>query len=104
MDGWIFCPGQVALDRATGALVKGGVAEQTRKVLENLTAVLAAAGASLRNVVKTTVYLSNLDDFADMNGVYGEFFAESPPARATVEVSRLPAGAEVEIDAIARVS
>ena len=103
-DGWVFCAGQVGLDPATGEMVPGGVAEQTRRVLENLRAVLDAAGCSHDDVVKTTVYLSDLDDFAAMNEVYAEFFSEAPPARATVEVSRLPAGARVEIDAVARPS
>ena len=100
-DGWVFCAGQVGLDPATGGMVAGGVAEQTRQVLRNLQAVLDAAGCSCAEVVKTTVYLRDLDDFAAMNEVYAEFFPEKPPARATVQVSRLPAEARVEIDAVA---
>ncbi len=99
--GFLFCSGQIPLDPDTGALVGGGIAEQTERVLKNLEAVLAAGGASLAAVVKTTVYLVDLDDFPAMNEVYGRFFGGSPPARATVQVSRLPAGARVEIDAVA---
>jgi 2-iminobutanoate/2-iminopropanoate deaminase len=97
----VFCSGQVGLDPKTGELVGGGVEAQTRQVLANLTAVLAAAGAGLDNVVKTTVYLTDLDDFQRMNAIYGEHFPGVAPARATVQVSRLPKGAQVEIDAIA---
>lgn len=99
--GFLFCSGQIPLDPATGTLVQGGIREQTEQVLRNLEAVLAAGGASLGSVVKTTVYLVDLDDFPAMNEVYGRFFGGSPPARATVQVSRLPAGARVEIDAVA---
>ncbi|HTR54968.1 MAG TPA: RidA family protein [Kofleriaceae bacterium] len=97
----IFCSGQIALDPATGALVEGDVAAQARRVLDNLTAVLAAAGASLADVVKTTIYLASMDDFAAVNAVYGERFTSEPPARATVQAARLPKNALVEIDAIA---
>lgn len=97
----VFCSGQIPLDPATGQLVAGGVADQTRRVLENLRAVLEAAGASLASVVKTTVYLKNMGDFAEMNWTYAEFFKEAPPARATVEVARLPKDVAVEIDAVA---
>ena len=98
----IFCSGQVAIDPARGALVNGDVAAQTRQVMKNLQAVLAAAAADLDDIVRTTIYLQSMDDFQAVNGVYAEFFGENPPARATVEVSRLPIGALVEIDAIAR--
>ena len=101
-DGWIFLSGQVAIDPETGQVVDGGVEAQTERVLKNLEAVLAAAGGTLGNVVKTTVYLKSLDDFARMNETYARFFKERPPARATVEVSRLPRDVRVEIDAIAR--
>ncbi|HJX73814.1 MAG TPA: RidA family protein [Candidatus Deferrimicrobiaceae bacterium] len=99
--GFLFCSGQIPLDPATGKMVEGGIKVQTERVLQNLEAVLASGGASLRSVVKTTVYLVDLADFPAMNGVYGTFFPENPPARATVQVAKLPAGALVEIDAIA---
>lgn len=99
--GMLFLSGQIALDPATGALIDGDVAAQTERVLRNLEAVLAAAGSRLGAAVKATVYLANLDDFAAMNAVYARFFPEHPPARSTVEVSRLPRGARVEIDLIA---
>ena len=97
----IFCAGQAGLDPASGKLVEGGVQEQTRRVLQNLSAALEAAGSSLSRVVKTTVFMVNLDEFKAMNEVYAEFFPSAPPARSTVQVSRLPAGALVEIEAIA---
>ncbi|HZQ10264.1 MAG TPA: RidA family protein [Anaerolineae bacterium] len=97
----IFCAGQIPLDPATMKIVEGDVAEQTRRVLTNLGNVLESAGSSLRRVVKTTVFLANLDDFKAMNEVYAEFFPQQPPARSTVQVARLPAGALVEIEAIA---
>ena len=99
--GFLFCSGQIPLDPATGKMVEGGIKVQTERVLQNLEAVLTSGGASLRSVVKTTVYLVDLADFPEMNGVYGTFFPENPPARATVQVAKLPAGALVEIDAIA---
>lgn len=97
----VFCSGQVALDPATGAMIEGDVEAQTRQVLDNLGAVLAAAGAGYADVVKTTIFLKSMADFAVVNAVYGERFVFDPPARATVEVSKLPRGALVEIDAIA---
>ncbi len=97
----IFCAGQAALDPATGKLIEGGVQEQTRRVLQNLSVVLQAAGSSMSQIVKTTVFMVNLDDFKAMNEVYAQFFPSAPPARSTVQVSRLPAGALVEIEAIA---
>jgi 2-iminobutanoate/2-iminopropanoate deaminase len=99
--GFLFCSGQIPLDPATGKMVEGGIAEQTERVLRNLEAVLAAGGAALSSVVKTTVYLVDLGEFPEMNAVYGKFFPVDPPARATVEVSKLPAGARVEIEAVA---
>jgi 2-iminobutanoate/2-iminopropanoate deaminase len=102
--GLVWCSGQVALDPAKGELVAGGIEAETRQVLRNLGNVLAAAGSSLERVLKTTVYLQRMDDFARMNAVYGEFFASAqakPPARATVEVAKLPRGALVEIDCVA---
>jgi 2-iminobutanoate/2-iminopropanoate deaminase len=99
--GFLFCSGQIPLDPATGKLVDGGIAEQTARALRNLEAVLTAGNASLRSVVKTTVYLVDLGDFPAMNETYRSFFPEDSPARATVGVARLPAGASVEIDAVA---
>lgn len=101
---FLYSSGQVALDPASGAVVPGGVAEQTARAIENLKAVLAAAGASLAQVVKTTVFLKNMGDFGVMNEVYGRYFAGDgvvPPARSTVEVARLPKDALVEIEVIA---
>ncbi|MEK7403926.1 MAG: RidA family protein [Acidobacteriota bacterium] len=101
--GFAFLSGQIPLDPATGQMVDGDVAAQTERVLENLKAVLEACGSSLARVVKTTVYLKDLGDFPRMNEVYARYFLESPPARATVEVARLPRDARVEIDAVAAV-
>jgi 2-iminobutanoate/2-iminopropanoate deaminase len=101
----VFTSGQVALDPATGAIVAGGVVEQTVRVLENLKAVLAAAGLELADVVKTTVFLKSMGDFAAMNEVYARYLAPEgvvAPARSTVEVARLPKDALVEIEVIAR--
>jgi 2-iminobutanoate/2-iminopropanoate deaminase len=97
----VFCSGQIPLVPATGLMVEGDVEAQTRQVLENLNAVLAAAGGSFANVVKTTIFLADMGDFAAVNGVYGERFSSDPPARATVQAARLPKDARVEIDAIA---
>ena len=100
----LFASGQVALDPATGQLVAGGIAEQTTRVLENVKAVLAKAGLDMVHVVKTTVFLKSMSDFAAMNEVYGRYFAAEdviPPARSTVEVARLPKDALVEIELIA---
>jgi len=97
----IFCSGQIGLDPATGQLVPGGVESETRQVLLNLAAVLAAAGVTTDAVVRTTIYLVDLADFARVNEIYGAYFSEPYPARATVGVSELPRGARVEIDAVA---
>ena len=97
----IFCSGQIAIDPATGAVVDGDVGVQTQRVLDNLAAVLAAAGARLADVVKTTVYLAAMDDFPAMNAVYAERFMTDAPARATVAAAGLPKNVKVEIDAIA---
>lgn len=99
--GFIFVSGQIPLIPATGDLVEGSVEVQTARVLENLKAILDAAGSTLENVVKTTVYLTNMEDFTKVNGIYGQYFQENPPARVCVEVSKLPKGALVEIDVIA---
>jgi 2-iminobutanoate/2-iminopropanoate deaminase len=101
--GFVFTSGQVALDPTSGALVPGDVAAQTERVLLNLRAVLAKSGASLADVVRTTVYLRDMGDFAAMNAVYARFFPGAPPARSTVAVLGLPKDARVEIDCIARV-
>ena len=98
---FVYTAGQVALDPARGKLVEGGIAEQTTQVLSNLEAILATAGTSLANVVKTTVFLSDMADFAAMNEVYGRRVADPPPARTTVAVAGLPLGALVEIEAVA---
>lgn len=98
----VYCSGQLPLDPATGIMAEG-IAAQTRRSLANVAAVLAAGGASLGSVVKTTVFLKNMDDFAAMNQVYAEHFPSAPPARSTVEVARLPRDALVEIEAIAQV-
>ncbi|TAK27062.1 MAG: RidA family protein [Chloroflexota bacterium] len=97
----LFLSGQIALEPATAQLIEGGTAEQTRRVLQNIEQVLTAAGGTLQNVVKTTVFLQRLDDFAEMNQVYATFFVDRPPARSAVEVSSLPRGALVEIEAVA---
>lgn len=97
----VFASGQIPIDPATGQFVAGGIAEQTEQVLRNLSAVFEAAGLSLNHIIKTTVYLADMDDFTAMNEVYGTFFAEQPPARATVQAARLPRDARVEIEAIA---
>jgi 2-iminobutanoate/2-iminopropanoate deaminase len=99
--GFVFASGQIPIDPATGEFVAGGVAEQTDQVLRNVSAVLEAAGTHLDRVVKTTVFLADMNDFIAMNEVYGRFFGEQPPARATVQAARLPRDARVEIDAIA---
>jgi 2-iminobutanoate/2-iminopropanoate deaminase len=101
MDGFVFCSGQVGLDPKTGKLVEGGVEEQTRQVLDNLTAVLAAADLTFAAIVKTTIFLVDINDFATVNAIYGERMGTPPPARSTVAVTALPLGALVEIEAIA---
>jgi 2-iminobutanoate/2-iminopropanoate deaminase len=103
-NGFAFLSGQIPLDPATGKLIEGDVGAQTERVLENLKAVLESCGSSLNKVVKTTVYLKDISEFARMNEVYARYFPANPPARATVEVSRLPRDVRVEIDCIAAVS
>lgn len=99
----LFLSGQIPLDPATGQLIAGDITAQTERVLKNLAAILEAAGTGLDRVLKTTVYLKDLAEFGKMNEVYGKFFGEKPPARATVEVSRLPRDAAIEIDLVAEV-
>ena len=103
-DGWIFASGQIPIDPETGLLVKGDVQDQTDRVLRNLAAVLSAAGGGLQTVVKTTVYLSDMALFSDMNAVYARHFGDHRPARATVGVGGLPRDVDVEIEVIARVA
>ncbi len=102
--GIVFASGQIPIDPKTGEFVQGGIGEQTERVLKNLAAVLEAAGSSLEQVVKTTVFLADMKDFAAMNEVYGRFFSGVTPARATVAAAGLPRDARVEIEAIAVVS
>ena len=99
--GMVFCSGQIPIDPSTGEFVSELVAEQTEQVLKNLSEVLAAAGTSLSSVVKTSVFLADMNDFAEMNEVYSRYFSENKPARATVAAAGLPRGARVEIDCIA---
>jgi len=100
-NGFAFLSGQIPLDPATGHVIEGDIAAQTARVLDNLSEVLEACGSSLGSVVKTTVYLKDMGDFAPMNDVYARYFRENPPARATVEAARLPRDVQVEIDCIA---
>ena len=97
----VFASGQIPIDPATGEFVPGGIAEQTEQVLKNLTAVFSAGGVGMDQVVKTTVFLADMNDFTAMNEIYARFFGEAPPARATVQAARLPRDARVEIEAIA---
>ena len=101
VGGFIHTAGQVALDPVTGQLVEGGIEAQTRQALQNLSHVLEAAGSSLRHVVKTTVFMKDIGEFAQMNTLYGEMFGEHKPARSTVQVAALPRGAAVEIECVA---
>jgi 2-iminobutanoate/2-iminopropanoate deaminase len=103
VGGLVFVSGQIPIDPATGNFVSDDVAEQTEQVLKNLSAVLEAAGSSMAKVVKTTVFLADMNDFAVMNEIYGRYFSEMSPARATVQAARLPRDARVEIDCIAEV-
>ncbi|MBE6322801.1 MAG: RidA family protein [Bacteroidales bacterium] len=101
VGNFVYTSGQIPLDPATGAFVEGGIKEQTRQALTNIKAILEEAGTSMDNVVKTTVFMANMDDFADMNAVYAEFFTEPYPARSAVAVKSLPKGALIEIEVIA---
>lgn len=100
-ESLIFCAGQTPVDPASGQLISGGIQEQTERVMENLRAVLTAAGSSFDSIVKTTVFLTSMSDFAAMNEVYGQYFTGAAPARTTVAVAELPRGARVEIECIA---
>jgi len=100
-NGFVFTSGQIPIDPATGQFVSGGIAEQTQQVLKNLKAVLEAAGTDLQQVVKTTVYLADMQDFTAMNEVYATFFGAEPPSRSTVQAAGLPRDARVEIDVVA---
>lgn len=102
-DGWVFCSGQIPIDPATGQLLNGSVEEQTELVLKNLRAVLEAAGSAMDLVVKTTVFLSDMNTFAEMNGVYARHFGDHRPARAAVQAGALPKFCDVEIECVARV-
>ncbi len=102
-DGWVFCSGQIPMDAVSGELVNGDVATQTDLCLENLARVLAAAGSSLQSVVKTTVFLSDMNTFAEMNEVYARHFGDHRPARAAVQAAALPKFCDVEIECVARV-
>ena len=99
--GFVYASGQIPIDPATGQFVEGGVREQTAQVLRNLSKVLEAAGSSLARVVKTTVFLADMNDFVAMNETYATYFSEEPPARSTVQAARLPRDARVEIDVVA---
>lgn len=101
---FVYTSGQVAIDPATGEFIGGGIAEQTERVLKNVAAVLEAAGSSLDQVVKTLVFLADMNDFSAMNEVYAKFFSEVPPARSTVEAARLPKDALIEIEAVALIT
>ena len=103
-NGFVFASGQIPIDPETGEFVAGGIGEQTEQVLKNLAAVLEAAGSGLARVVKTTVFLADMSEFATMNEVYGRFFKSEPPARATIAAAGLPRNARIEIEAVALVS
>lgn len=100
-NGFIFCSGQIALDAQSGQVVSGGVAEQTEKVMENIAAVLKSADVGFDKVIKTTIFLLDMNDFSTVNAIYGRFFEDKPPARSTVAVTGLPKGVRVEIEVTA---
>ncbi len=100
-QGFLFCSGQIAIDPATNQVLQGSVPEQAERVMRNIQAVLNEAGLDFGNVVKTTIYLTNMDDFAAVNEVYGRYFPAQPPARSTVAVAGLPKGVQVEIEVLA---
>lgn len=102
-NGFAFLSGQIPLDPAANQLIEGGIAAQTERVMENLKGLLEACGTSLAHVVKTTVFLKDMGEFAKMNEIYGRYFSENPPARATVEAARLPRDVRVEIECVAAI-
>lgn len=97
----VYCAGQIPLDPKTGQIVSGGIDAQTRRVLDNITAVLSADGLTFENIVKTTIFLMDLNDFQTVNEIYGSYFNQQPPARSTIQVAGLPKGARIEIEVIA---
>ena len=101
VGGFLFASGQVSFDPATGQMVKGSIEDETRQVLENVKGLLESAGYTLRHVVKALVFITNMDDFAAVNGVYAQYFAENPPARSCVAVKELPKWARIEIEVVA---
>ncbi|ADH61152.1 endoribonuclease L-PSP [Thermoanaerobacter mathranii subsp. mathranii str. A3] len=101
INGFLYTSGQIAIDPATGELVEGGIEAQTERVLENIKAILKAAGMDFNNVIKTTVFVTNIRDFAKINEIYGRYFKDKPPARSLVEVKSLPKGALIEIEVVA---
>lgn len=102
MDGFLFCSGQIAINPKTNQVLTGPVEEQAKQVMENIRAVLAAAEMTFQNVVKTTIYLTNMNDFSTVNEVYARYFQEDPPARSTIGVSALPKGVHVEVEVLAK--
>lgn len=100
-NGLVFCSGQVPLDPETGELLSGSIAEETQRCMRNLEAVLKEAGSALDSILKTTIYVTDMNDFAEVNEAYGSFFTDAPPARATVGVAALPKGARVEVECVA---
>ena len=102
VDGWVFCSGQIPLDAQTGEVIEGGAKEQTQKIMENIGAVLKASDLNYANVIKTTIFLSDMSHFQTVNEVYGAYFKENPPARSTVAVKGLPKNVDVEVEVIAR--
>jgi 2-iminobutanoate/2-iminopropanoate deaminase len=103
-DNLLFVSGQIPIEPKSGEILKGNIKEQTKQILENLNSILTAGGSSPNNVLRTTIFLTNLDDYAAVNEMYAQFFAESQPARSTVQVSRLPMDVHIEIDAIAGIN
>ena len=103
-NDWLFVSGQIPIDPNTSQLVDGTIEDRTRRVMENIRAILAAAGATFADVVKATIYVTDLRDFAAINSIYGSYFPSDPPARATVQVAALPLGSPIEIDVVAHVS